>query len=103
MILRADAQDGALPWLWLGVSGVDHRLTALLSPRTNRSPHRWTGPPLPTGQAFKIQFALHSGMGPGGLLWRWSDDEAWSSMIGASSWGAERLSWSHQWRMGEDV
>ena len=103
MILRADAQDDALPWLWLGVSGVDHRLTALLGPRANRSPHRWTGPPLPTGQAFKIQFALHGGMGPGGLLWRWSDDEAWSSMIGASAWGAERLSWSHQWRVGEDV
>ena len=102
MILRADANDDALAWLRLGVSGVDHRLTALLSPQANRSPHRWQGPALPTDRPFSIQFALHSGMGPGGLLWRWRDDEAWSSMIGASAWGAERLSWSHQWRVGED-
>ncbi|MDE2951119.1 MAG: metallophosphoesterase [Chloroflexota bacterium] len=103
MILRADAEDDALPWFWLGASGVDNRLTALLSPRANRSPHRWTGPPLPQGRSFSIQFALHSGMGPGGLLWRWSDEEAWSSLIGASAWGAERIPWSHSWRLGENL
>ncbi|MDE2856254.1 MAG: metallophosphoesterase [Chloroflexota bacterium] len=103
MILRADAEDDALPWFWLGASGVDNRLTALLSPRANRSPHRWTGPPLPQGRSFSIQFALHSGMGPGGLLWRWSDEESWSSLIGASAWGAERIPWSHSWRLGENL
>lgn len=103
MILRAEAGDDALPWFWLGADGVDHRLTALLSPRANRSPHRWTGPPLPQGEPFSIQFALHSGMGPGGLLWRWSDEDAWSSLIGASAWGAERIPWSHHWRVGENL
>jgi hypothetical protein len=92
---------GALPWLWLGISGVDQRLTALLSPQANRSPHRWIGPSLPGDRPFNIQFALHSGMGPGGLLWRWSDAHAWSSLLGASPWGAERLPWSRQWRIGE--
>ncbi|MCY4019324.1 MAG: metallophosphoesterase [Chloroflexi bacterium] len=103
MILRADAQDDALPWFWLGASGVDNRLTALLSPRANRSPHRWTGPALPQGERFSIQFALHSGMGPGGLLWRWRDEDTWSSLIGASSWGAERIPWSRSWRVGENL
>ncbi len=103
MILRADAQDDALPWFWLGAAGGDNRLTALLKPWANRSPHRWTGPPLPQGRVFSIQFALHSGMGPGGLLWRWSDEDAWSSMIGASAWGAERIPWSHRWRLGENL
>lgn len=103
MFLRADAKDDALPWIWLGASGVDNRLTALLSPRANRSPHRWTGPPLPKEGTFSIQFAMHSGMGPGGLLWRWSDEDAWTSMIGASAWGAERVPWSHNWRVGDNL
>ncbi len=103
MILQADAQADALPCLWLGTSGGANHLTALLSPSANRSPHRWSGPPLPKGKRFSIQFALHSGMGPGGLLWRWRDEDAWSSMIGASAWGAERIPWSHRWRIGENL
>lgn len=99
-LLCAEADGGALPWLWLGFSGVDQRLTALLSPQANRSPHRWLGPAMPGDRPFSIQFAIHSGMGPGGLLWRWSDDHAWSSLLGASAWGAERLLWSSQWRIG---
>lgn len=100
-LLCAEAEHGTLPWLWLGMNGVDQRLTALLTPQANRSPHRWLGPPRPRDDQFSIQFALHSGMGPGGLLWRWSDDHAWSSMEGASPWGAERLRWSNNWRIGE--
>ena len=100
-LLCAQAEGGALPLLWLGVSGVDRRLTALLSPQANRSPHRWLGPALPRDRQFSIQFAIHSGMGAGGLLWRWSDAHAWSSMLGASAWGAERLPWSGVWRIGE--
>lgn len=96
----ARAPSGALPYLWLGVSGANTEVTALLSPRAHRSPHRWRGPALAAHRPFSLQFALHSGMGPGGLLWRWSDAEPWSSMLGASSWGAERLPWSHDWVIG---
>ena len=99
-LLRAEADGGALPCLWLGISGVDQRLTALLSPQANRSPHRWLGPALPGDRQFSIQFAIHSGMGSGGLLWRWSDAHAWSSLLGASPWGAERLPWSREWLIG---
>jgi len=100
-LLCAQAEVGALPWLWLGISGVDQHLTVLLSPQANRSPHRWQGPALPSTRQFSLQFAIHSGMGPGGLLWRWSDAHDWSSMMGASAWGVERLSWSSEWRIGE--
>lgn len=100
-LLCAEAEGGALPFLWLGISGVDQRLTALLSPQANRSPHRWLGPALPRDRPFSVQFAIHSDMGPGGLLWRWSDAHTWSSMIGASAWGAERLPWSSNWRIGD--
>ena len=85
-LLCAPAEDGALPPLWLGVSGVRPQLTLLLSPGANRSPHRWQGPILPIQQPFRIQFGIHSGMGPGGLWWRWQDGDPWSSMIGASPW-----------------
>jgi len=102
-LLCAAAEGGALPWLWLGISGVDRRLTALLSPQANRSPHRWLGPALPRDRSFSLQFAIHSGMGPGGLLWRWGDADAWSSMAGASAWGVERLPWSSSWRIGASV
>lgn len=101
-LLCAPAEDDALPPLWLGVSGVGPQLTLLLSPQANRSPYRWQGPVLPTQQPFRIQFGIHSGMGPGGLLWRWQDEDPWSSMIGASPWGAERLPWSPDWTRGDD-
>ena len=101
-LLCAPAEDGALPPLWLGVSGVEPQLTLLLSPGANRSPHRWQGPILPTRQPFRIQFAIHSGMGPGGLWWRWRDEDPWSSMIGASPWGAERLPWPPDWTPRDD-
>ncbi len=101
-LLCAHAEDSALPPLWLGISGVRNQLTLLLSPQANRSPHRWQGPMLPTHQPFRIQFGIHSGMGPGGLMWRWHDDDPWSSMIGASAWGAERLHWPRDWTPGDD-
>ncbi len=100
-LLCAAAEGGAMPYLWFGLSGVDRRITALLSPEANRSPHRWLGPALPADQFASIQVAVHSGMGPGGLLWRWSDDHAWTSMLGASAWGAERLPWPREWEVGQ--
>ncbi|MCY4009136.1 MAG: metallophosphoesterase [Anaerolineaceae bacterium] len=101
-LLCAHAEGRALPALWLGVSGVRNQLTLLLRPQADRSPYRWQGPMLPTQQPFRVQFGIHSGMGPGGFLWRWQDDDPWSSMIGASAWGAERLRWSHEWTSGDD-
>ncbi len=100
-LLCMEPVDAALPTLWLGISGADKQLTLLLSPQANGSPHRWIGPTLPANKPFRIQFAIHSGMGPGGLLWRWHDDCPWSSLIGASAWGAERLQWSSNWSIGE--
>lgn len=102
MFLCAKGDDDALPCLWLGAAGPDRRLLLSLSPHPNRSPHSWHGPSLPAGP-FRIQFALHSGMGPGGLLWRWDDDSPWSSLAGASPWGAERLKWPHNWTFGEGL
>ena len=99
-VLCAEGEDETLPGLWLGVAGHDRHLALSLSPQPNRSPHSWYGPSLPAEGPFRIQFAIHSGMGPGGLLWRWDDDCPWSSLTGASPWGVERLRWPPDWTVG---
>jgi hypothetical protein len=86
--------------LWIGLLGCEQRLSVLLSPAPGRSPHHWQGPVLPPGEAFAVQLAIHTGMGPGGLLWRWDDTSAWSSLTAASPWGAERLTWPARWSVG---
>jgi hypothetical protein len=88
--------------VWIGLQGPEQRLGALLSPAPGRSPHLWLGPMLPPGRPFEIQVAIHTGMGPGGLLWRWNDGGPWSSLVAASPWGAERLAWPARWGVGHD-
>lgn len=92
----------ALAPLWIGLRGCEHRLSILLSPTPGRSPHLWQGPSLSPDAPFSIQIAIHTGMGPGGLLWRWNDEMPWSSLTAASPWGAERLPWPEWWTMGYD-
>ncbi len=86
--------------LWIGLVGCEQRLAVLIAPQPGRSPHLWTGPTLSPGDPFLLQLAIHTGMGPGGLLWRWDDESPWSSLNGAGAWGAERLTWPARWSMG---
>jgi hypothetical protein len=90
----------ALAPLWIGLRGRENRLCVLLSPEVGRSPHLWTGPTLAPGEPFSLQLAVHTGMGPGGLLWRWDEASLWSSLVGATAWGAERLTWPKKWQLG---
>ena len=86
--------------LWIGLLGPEQRIGVLLTQAPGRSPHLWYGPSLPAGEAFELQIALHTGMGPGGVLWRRDDAAPWSTLIGASPWGAERLRWPARWHVG---
>jgi hypothetical protein len=86
--------------LWIGLRGAEQRLCVLMSAAPGRSPHFWLGPTLSADEPFSVQVAIHSGMGPGGFLWRWGDADPWSSLSGASPWGAERLAWPAQWGVG---
>jgi len=99
-LLSAWNQSSAFTPLWIGLIGCEQRLGVLLSPQAGRSPHLWTGPALATDEPFLIELALHTGMGPGGLLWRWDDESPWSSLRGASAWGSERLTWPARWSVG---
>jgi hypothetical protein len=95
--LLATHQPGALPPLWIGLSGPEQRLTAIVGPEPRRSPHYWRGPALAPDQPFDIRLIIHTGMGPGGFLYSGDRDERWSSLAAASPWGAERLRWPAQW------
>ncbi|MEM7131813.1 MAG: hypothetical protein AAF702_36200 [Chloroflexota bacterium] len=99
-LLSAWNEGTGLAPLWIGLAGIENRLSILLAPTPGRSPHLWTGPALQADQPFDIQVALHGGMGPGGVLWRWDDDKPWSSLHGSSAWGVERLSWPSFWSIG---
>jgi hypothetical protein len=94
-----DEVTGAEP-LWIGLTGRNQRLTAIVQPWPANSPHYWFGPEFGAGSAFDFQFALHGGMGPGGLLWRSGDDEPWSSLHHRSPWGMETIDWPRDWFVG---
>ncbi len=87
---------------WIGLIGRERRLCILISPAPGRSPVYWHGPMLQPDESFEIQIAMHTGMGPGGMLWRWNDREAWSSLASASSWGPECITWPSSWSVGHD-
>lgn len=94
-----DSGWGLAP-LWIGLRGQEQRLSILLSPTPGRSPHLWQGPQIEAQTSFSVQLAIHTGMGPGGLLWRWHAGQPWSSCLAASPWGAERLVWPAYWSIG---
>lgn len=87
------------PAIWIGLTGADQQVTVTLAPVAGRSPHYWFGPALGADAAFDIDLAIHTGMGPGGLLWR-RPGQAWTSLASTSAWGAERLHWRESWTVG---
>ena len=92
-------QPGTQEALWIGLRGIDQRLTVIIGPETRRSPHYWHGPALTPGADFDIRLVIHTGMGPGGIMCD-AGDGSWSSLSAASPWGAERLDWPERWSIG---
>ena len=86
--------------LWIGLRGVEQRLTVIVGPEPRRSPHYWHGPAVPPAAPFDIRLIIHTGMGPGGVMCCIGSEERWSSLAAASPWGAERLSWPERWSIG---
>jgi hypothetical protein len=98
-LLSAVQPDGSAP-LWIGLRGREQRLTVIIGPEARRSPHYWLGMPLGAERPFDFQMLIHCGMGPGGIMYRENDGDAWSSLAAASPWGAERLEWPEHWVVG---
>jgi hypothetical protein len=98
--LLSTHRAGELAPLWIGLRGPEQRLTAIVHHEAGRSPHYWLGPCIRPRNQFDVEVMLHSGMGPGGILYRVAGDRGWTSMSGASPWGLERLSASREWSIG---
>jgi hypothetical protein len=90
----------AVPTIRIGIEGRPPRLTVRLLPESGGAGQTWLGPTFKGGAAFDFQLALHSGLGPGGVLSRSTDDFAWSSLESSSARGAERMRWPLSWAMG---
>ena len=93
-------RPGAQAPLWIGMRGPEQRLTVIIGPESRRSPHYWLGPAITPGAPFDVRLLLHTGMGPGGVMYCLDDNESWSSLAAASPWGAERLDWPERWSIG---
>jgi hypothetical protein len=98
-LLSAFRPDLQVP-LWIGLRGIEQRLTAIVGPEPRRSPHYWHGPAVPPAAPFDIRLVIHTGMGPGGFIHSVGGDDGWSSLAAASPWGTERLSWPERWCVG---
>lgn len=99
-LLTADGGGAGLPPVWVGLTGHEQRVCVILAPEQGRSPHSWYGPCVLPNDRFAFELSLHSGMRPGGVLFRPSGDSPWSSLHGSSPWGPERLKWPTQWHIG---
>jgi hypothetical protein len=91
---------GSLSPLWIGLRGPRQILTVILGREPGRSPFYWHGPALPPEASFDIQLLLHSGMGPGGVMYRLGAETGWTSLAAASATGIEQLDWPGRWSVG---
>jgi hypothetical protein len=82
--------DGPAP-VWIGLQPATGELAVQLVPESGAGAQSWRGPRVATGRPFDFQLAIHSGMGPGGVLWRAGEGAAWSSLSSSSARGAETL------------
>lgn len=85
--------NGDQPTLKVWIDLLSLRLHVTLDIE-NVGPQHWVGPLVDLRRnKFDVQLALHPGMGPGGVLWRWSDSSPWNSMETTAAHGLEALKW----------
>lgn len=94
-----DKSEGVEP-LWIGIDGDSGRLVVRIVPLSGHGWQVWKGPFLIPGNAFDFQVAFHPGMGPGGILLRQHETDAWSTLDSTSSKGTESLKHPHGWAIG---
>ena len=95
---RPDPMEGPST-VWIGLDPA-LRLTVELIPVTGHGVQVWRGPFLDPQRPFDLQIAIHSGMGPGGILWRQTSKDAWTSLDTSSARGAESILWPDKWAVG---
>lgn len=94
-----DAQEGP-PVVSVQLEGPSPALVVSLVPVAGGGSQEWRAA-LPEGDGrLDLQFAIHAGMGPGGILLRTKEDAPWSSLSSSSARGAEQMAWPNCWAVG---
>jgi hypothetical protein len=88
------------PTVWIGLEAGSLRVAVRLQVAPGAGVETWRGPALHPGEQFDFQVAVHAGMGPGGVMYRRTDDSEWSTMSSSSARGAELLVWPERWLLG---
>jgi hypothetical protein len=78
-------------------AGTPPRLMVWLQTQSGEAASEWHGPEFRPGERFGFHLALHSGMGPGGVLYRSDENAPWTSLTSASPRGCEHLPWPPVW------
>ena len=55
---------------WVGLTDSDQRLEVRMVPKAGDGDRVWRGPSLGTGGPLDLQLLVHTGMGPGGIMYR---------------------------------
>ena len=75
-----------------------------LIPQSGFGWQEWKGPVVEfersPDRGFAGQVAMHSGLGPGGVLFRANENAPWQSFYSTSSKGIEDLTWPQAWTIG---
>jgi hypothetical protein len=85
------------PILWIGLERGVPALTVSLVPEPGGGAQTWTGPTMRLNQRFSFELAIHTGMGPGGVLYRANASSPWSSLLSTSARGASGMAQPEHW------
>lgn len=97
-----DDQEGG-HILWLGLVGSDHKLEFRMIPRAGHGASVWRGPALGSGGMMDLEFLVHTGWGPGGIMVRDGKRGPWTSLQCSVSKGADAMSWPARWGIGQAI
>jgi len=86
--------------LWVGLQPGTNALGVSIVPQPGEGAQTWDGPILPAGQSFAFELAIHTGMGPGGFLYRSHAGAPWTSLQSSSARGAEHMAVPVRWAPG---
>jgi len=97
-----DDQEGGHIF-WLGLVGSDHKLEFRMIPRAGHGAQVWRGPALGSGGTMDLEFLVHTGWGPGGIMARDGKRGPWTSLGCTASKGAERMAWPARFGIGQAI
>ena len=88
---------------WVGLTDSDQRLEVRMVPKAGDGDRVWRGPSLGTGGPLNLQLLVHTGMGPGGIMYRTAETAPWSSLVTNTSRGADAMMWPARWAVGNSM